>query len=121
MSCHFSLSKISLNKTVSLSKFGNSTPIAFCPGTTATLTETALIDLAISSAKLTTLEVLVPGDGFRSYLVTTGPVNAVAISPLIPKSSNTLSSILELAFRTSSDGPANPSIEGFNNSTDGRL
>ena len=38
----------------------------FSPGTTATRTETALIDLAMSSDKLITLDVLVPGAGSSS-------------------------------------------------------
>ena len=68
-------------------------PITLRPGTTAMRTESALIDLAISSANPTTREVFVPGAGSSSYKVTTGPGRTLTISPRIPKSSKTVSKI----------------------------
>ena len=72
-----------LNKTVSLILLGNSIPITFCPDTMATLTASTVIDLAISSARETTLWLLKPGAGCKSYLVTTGPYLTVSIFPFI--------------------------------------
>ena len=49
----------------------------------ATLTASTVIDLAISSARDTTLWLLNPGAGCKSYLVTTGPYLTVSIFPFI--------------------------------------
>ena len=91
---NFSDSKISLRNTVSLSSFGNSIPIEFFPGTTATRTETALIDRAMSSARSITLLVLIPGAGLSSYNVTIGPGLTFTISPSTAKSLNTVNKSL---------------------------
>ena len=56
-----------------------------------TLVDRADIDLAISSAKLISREVLVPGAGSSSYSVTTGPGRTFTTSPLTPKSAKTFS------------------------------
>ena len=68
----------------------------------ATLVEVALIDRAISSASPITLLDLTPGAGSNSYRVTTGPDWILPISPLMPKSSNTLSNIRAVLSRCSS-------------------
>ena len=77
-------------------------PIAFLPGTTATLVEIALIERAISSDRPITLLDLTPGAGSSSYLVTTGPDCILPISPLTPKSSKTFSNILAVFSNCSS-------------------
>ena len=59
-------SNSSRKNTVSRLAFGSSMPITLCPGTTATRTEMADMDRAISSAKPTTRLVLVPGAGSNS-------------------------------------------------------
>ena len=48
-------------------------PIVFLPGIAATLVETELVCLAISSAKFTIFDTLIPDAGSNSYKVTTGP------------------------------------------------
>ena len=48
-------------------------PKASLPGIVEILAEIALIDLAISSVLLMTLDVKVPGAGFNSKSVTIGP------------------------------------------------
>ena len=57
---------ISRRKTVSRFWFGNSIPITLRPGTTATRTDRALIDRAISSARLITRDDFTPGAGSSS-------------------------------------------------------
>ena len=64
---------ISFKKTFSLFVFGISMPIVFFPGIVATLVEIELVFLAISSAKFTILETLIPDAGSNSFKVTTGP------------------------------------------------
>ena len=65
-----------------LSSSGSSIPIIFLPGITATLADTAFIDIAISSARLTTREDFVPIDGCNSKSDTTGPGLMLTISPV---------------------------------------
>ena len=66
--------------------------MAFRPDTTATRAESALIERAMSSARLITRDDLMPGAGSNSYSVTTGPGRALMISPRTPKSPSTPSS-----------------------------
>ena len=70
---------------------GISMPMTLSPGTTAMRTESALIDRAMSSARLITRVVLIPGAGSSSNKVTTGPGRTLTILPLMPYSSNTVS------------------------------
>ncbi|PWC78740.1 hypothetical protein TSH64_32060 [Azospirillum sp. TSH64] len=86
----------SRSSTVSRLALGNSTPMTLRPGTTATRTDTALIERAMSSARPMTREDLVPGAGSSSYRVTTGPGWTFWISPRTPKSPSTPSSWLAL-------------------------
>ena len=55
--------------------FGISIPIVFFPGTGAILVDIELVLLAMSSVRLTILEVFMPAAGSNSYKVTTGPVS----------------------------------------------
>ena len=48
-------------------------PMALRPETTATRAESALMERAMSSARLMTRDDLMPGAGSSSYSVTTGP------------------------------------------------
>ena len=82
---------ISFKKTFSLFEFGISIPIVLFPGIVATLVETELVFLAISSAKLTIFETLIPDAGSNSYKVTTGPLLIFFILPSTPKSSKIFS------------------------------
>ncbi|MNV50121.1 hypothetical protein D3C71_1421110 [compost metagenome] len=66
-------------------------PMTLRPGTTATRAESADMERAISSERPMTREDLTPGAGSNSYSVTTGPGRTSMISPLMPKSSSTLS------------------------------
>ena len=52
--------------TVSRLRLGSSMPITLRPGTTATRTDTALMERAMSSERPMTREVLVPGAGSSS-------------------------------------------------------
>ena len=79
----------SLKKTNSRCLFGISIPIASLPGIVDILVDLALIDLAISSDNLITLEDKVPGAGVSSKRVTIGPCLTSVICPLILKSLKT--------------------------------
>ena len=83
----------SRSSTISRRAFGSSMPITLRPGTTATRTDTALMERAISSARPITRDDLVPGAGSSSYRVTTGPGWTFWISPRTPKSASTPSSM----------------------------
>ena len=72
---------ISLKNTFSLFKFGISMPIVLFPGIVATLVEIELVFLAISSAKVTIFETLIPEAGSNSFKVTTGPQLILLIYP----------------------------------------
>ena len=63
------------------------------------------------------------GNGVHSFYYdhTNNQFNILNPNILIPKSSNTFSSILEFELRTSSEGPASPSTGGYNKSTEGKL
>ena len=56
----------SRRNTISRSTFGSSMPMTLRPGTTATRTDTALMDRAMSSESPITRDVLVPGAGSSS-------------------------------------------------------
>ena len=60
-------------ETVSRRALGSSMPMALRPGTTATRTEAALIERAMSSASAITRDDLMPRAGSNSNSVTTGP------------------------------------------------
>ena len=100
----------SLKKTVSLFLFGISIPKASLPGIVEILADFALIDLAISSESLITVEDCVPGAGVSSKRVTIGPCFTSVILPFILKSSNTFPSIIVF---TSVFFLFSISIEGF--------
>ena len=70
---NFSFAIISFKNTFSLLALGISIPIVFFPGIVATRVDTELVCLAISSARLTILETLIPEAGSNSFNVTTGP------------------------------------------------
>ena len=70
---NFSSAIISFKNTFSLLELGISIPIVLFPGIVATLAETELVFLAISSAKATIFETFIPDAGSNSYKVTTGP------------------------------------------------
>ena len=59
-------------------------PMTVRPGTTATRTEIALIERAMSSARPITRDALMPGAGSNSYSVTTGPGRTCTIWPRTP-------------------------------------
>ena len=88
---NFSLDIISLKKTFSLLEFGISIPIVLLPGIVATLVETELVFLAMSSAKLTILDTFIPDAGSNSYKVTTGPQLIFLILPSTLKSNRIFS------------------------------
>ena len=104
MLLNFELFNISLNETLSLSKFGNSIPIELEPGITEILADSELVFLAISSDKFTILETLTPAAGSNSFNVTTGPELIFLIFPSTPKSKSIFSrkssfmSLLKLFF-----------------------
>ena len=75
--------------------FGISIPIVFFPGTGAILVDIELVLLAMSSVRLTILEVFIPAAGSNSYKVTTGPGLTFLIFPIIPKSRRVFSRNLE--------------------------
>jgi len=83
---NFSSKMISLKNTFSLFEFGISIPIVLFPGIVATLVDIELVFLAISSAKLTIFETLIPEAGSNSFKVTTGPQLILLILPSTPKS-----------------------------------
>jgi len=60
---NFSSEIISLKNTFSLFEFGISIPIVLFPGIVATLVDIELVYLAMSSAKLTIFETLIPEAG----------------------------------------------------------
>ena len=70
---NFSSETISLKNTFSLLVLGISIPTVFLPGIVATLAETELVFLAISSDKLIIFDTFIPGAGSNSFNVTTGP------------------------------------------------
>ena len=80
------LLSISRNKTLSLSRFGNSIPIALEPGITEILADSELVFLAISSDRFTIFETFTPAAGSNSFKVTTGPELIFLILPSTPKS-----------------------------------
>jgi len=82
---------ISFKNTFSLLELGISIPIVFLPGIVATLADTELVYLAISSAKLTIFDTFIPEAGSNSYKVTTGPQLILLILPSTPKSSKIFS------------------------------
>ena len=88
---NFSSPIISFRNTFSLFKLGISIPIVLFPGIVATLVETELVFLAISSARLTIFDTLTPDAGSNSYKVTTGPQLILLILPSTPKSSKIFS------------------------------
>jgi len=65
---------------------GISIPTVFFPGIVATLVESELVFLAMSSERLIILETLIPGAGSNSYKVTTGPWLIFLIFPSTSKS-----------------------------------
>ena len=77
-------------------------PMTLRPDTTATRAESALMERAMSSARLITREDLMPGAGSSSYSVTTGPGRALMISPRTPKSASTPSSAAPFSSISSS-------------------
>ena len=93
---NFSFLNNSLKKTASWVLLGISIPITFLPGIIATLADTALIFLAISSDKPIIFEAFVPGAGCNSYIVTTGPGLTFIISPSILKSDKISLSLIAL-------------------------
>ena len=106
---NFSSEIISLKKTFSLFELGISIPIVLFPGIVATRVEIELVFLAISSARLTIFDTLIPDAGSNSFNVTTGPQLTLLILPSTPKSSkifsknseffvNSISSIFFLFF-----------------------
>ena len=85
MLLNFELFNISLNETLSLSKFGNSIPTELEPGITEILADSELVFLAISSDKFIILETFTPAAGSNSFKVTTGPELIFLILPSTPK------------------------------------
>ena len=83
--------QISDKTTESLFELGISIPTVFFPGIIDTLVETELVFLAMSSARFTILETLIPGAGSNSYKLTTGPLLIFFILPFIPKSNKNFS------------------------------
>jgi len=98
---NFSSEIISFKNTFSLFKFGISIPIVFFPGIVATRVDIELVFLAISSAKLTIFETLIPEAGSNSFSVTTGPQLILLILPSTPKSSNIFSKNSEFLVNSS--------------------
>ena len=96
--CDFEFSKaedarISFNRTIFLFVFGISMPTTDLPSiTSTTLTLLTARDLAISWAMFVILFAFVPGAGWISNLVTTGPGKTETTSASIPNSSNLISS-----------------------------
>ena len=82
---------ISFKKTFSLFKLGISIPMVLFPGIVATLVDTELVFLAISSAKPTIFETFIPEAGSNSFKVTTGPELIPVIFPSTPKSNSIFS------------------------------
>ena len=70
----------------------------FFPGIVATLVESELVFLAMSSERLIILETLIPGAGSNSYKVTTGPWLIFLIFPSTPKSKKIFSRSSELVY-----------------------
>ena len=99
---NFSSEIISFKNTFSLFKLGISIPIVFFPGIVATLVDIELVCLAISSAKLTIFETLIPEAGSNSFKVTTGPQLILLILPSTPKSNSIFSKNSEFLFSSSS-------------------
>ena len=93
---------ISLRNTFSLFELGISIPMVFFPGIVATLVETELVFLAISSAKLIIFETFIPEAGSNSFNVTTGPQLTLLILPSTPKSSNIFSKNSEFLVNSAS-------------------
>ena len=91
---------ISLKNTFSLFELGISIPIVLFPGIVATLAETELVCLAISSAKLTIFDTFIPDAGSNSFKVTTGPQLILLILPSTPKSSKIFSKNSEFLFNS---------------------
>ena len=91
---------ISFRNTFSLFELGISIPIVFLPGTIATLADTELVYLAISSDKLIILDTFIPGAGSNSFKVTTGPQLILLILPSTPKSSKIFSKNSEFLFNS---------------------
>ena len=118
-----SASRISRSRTVSRRAFGNSSPIALRPGTTAARTLARLIERAMSSASPMMRDDFVPRDGSNSYSVTTGPGRISLTSPLTPKSASTSSSSRALPRMTvcESSGFGFAAVGRLNMLSDGRF
>ena len=96
---------ISLKKTFSLDKFGNSIPIVLLPGMVAIRADSELVFLAISSERFIIFETFTPAAGSNSFKVTTGPLLTFLILPLTPKSkrifSRNFGSLYSFSFESS--------------------
>ena len=99
---NFSSAIISFKNTFSLFALGISIPIVFLPGIVATLADTELVFLAISSAKFTIFETFTPEAGSNSFKVTTGPQLILLILPSTPKSSKIFSKNSEFLLNSKS-------------------
>ena len=116
--CSYSFADTSSRSaTSSRFAFGSSMPITFLPGTTATRTDTELMERAMSSARLITRDDFVPGAGSSSYNVTTGPGRTLTIRPRTPKSSSTDSSRRAFSDNASSSCLFWPLSAGASSST----
>ena len=85
----------------------------FFPGIVATLVESELVFLAMSSERLIILETLIPGAGSNSYKVTTGPWLIFLIFPSTPKSKKIFSRSSEFACLLSEFLNFKSFFEGF--------
>ena len=72
---------ISLKNTFSLLALGISIPTVFLPGIVATLVDTELVCLAISSAKLTIFETFIPGKEIQVALLGDKAIGAIELRP----------------------------------------
>ncbi len=96
--------RISVSLTIFLFVFGISIPTTDLPSiTSTTLTELTDNDLAISCAIPVILLALVPGAGWISNLVTTGPGNTVSTTASIPNSFSFVSRRRASSFNSSFD------------------
>ena len=105
--------KISLNRTIFLFVLGISTPTTDFPSiTSTTLTLLTARERAISWEIFVILLALVPGAGWTSNLVTTGPGNTDTTSASTPNSNNFFSSKSAKEFNSSleSDCPSSNAL-----------